>query len=118
MILLTAIDPLAGFLLFTAVFLTVQLLFNLIWWGLLRLMKFKVAVTWGKLFALLFLSTALLTIIAASHNAMDSFDWLRKIQSLYSPNRENSKIQPLELIGFWSLISLLITFSFRQKKGK
>lgn len=73
-ILLTAIDPLMGYMLFAVVMFPIQAILNLIWVSLIHLLKIRTDLKFGRKFVLQFFYTGLFTIIAAVQNAYGPFN--------------------------------------------
>jgi hypothetical protein len=117
-LLLTAIEPIFGALRLWIPGILVQAVFNLLWTGGLRLFKIQLRIPLRRIFWSCFLFCSLFTTVVAVHNTIGPFTVVEGFRAMYDANTDNSRIQPLEMVLFWTFISLLATLLFILRRKK
>lgn len=107
MVLLTVMDPFVGSVLLLFFGVLFQAIFNLLWIGMIKLLKLKIKYEgYGKK---LFFTCFLATLFIAFHNIFE-FSIVIKFMRIFKPEYDNIRFQPLEILAIWGIVSTVVTF--------
>lgn len=112
-ILLTAIDPITGFLLAIGIGLPFQLVFNLLWTGIIRLLKIDLGKSIWRVFRWHVLSTFSVTLFFGLNLIYNYVGRLERSFGTFDLMADEGKLTPVGIVILWLIISLLTTLLFR-----